>query len=507
MGVYAGVTNSWINISPSNSLNGLVTSGLVLALDAGRTLSYVGSGTTWTDLSDKISTATGALPIYNTPDNGAVKGTGTRTDSLSSSLQLCIPCGAQSGLDLNDLSVTGRSSSLQTVTNNGVVNVTSTSKFYGGTGNFSGAATQWASVPNDGRYNLASRQYTTIEFWYRCDSTAGTKGILATGSYNSTGWEIYVNANGGCDLVGWNGTSDIIALNTGAATLGVWHHCAFVINYTAGTKTVTPYLDGVSNGSTSTTNAFPNGAANLFIGRRNTWPVTDSGTLYLQDIRVYSTIKYTANFIPPIPNNGTLTNGPTYSSANGGSIVFDGTNDYATAPLSSQFEFGTGEFTVEAWVNLASVSIVSSRILGIGDGANGGAPLTYTGWSFNVTNLSGTIYLYFYRFDGTETFYRVVIPSFSTNQWFHFVATRNASNTLTLYSNGVAISTTASVTQSYNSVNSQPLYLGAIFEGSGGASTKYLNGRISNARIYKGKALTEAEIQQNFNATRSRYGI
>ena len=196
MGVYAGVTNSWINISPSNSLNGLVTSGLVLALDAGRTLSYVGSGTTWTDLSDKISTTTGALPIYNTTDNGAVKGTGTRTDSLSSSLQLCIPCGAQSGLDLNDLSVTGRSSSLQTVTNNGVVNVTSTSKFYGGTGNFSGAATQWASVPNDGRYNLASRQYTTIEFWYRCDSTAGTKGILATGSYNSTGWEIYVNANG-----------------------------------------------------------------------------------------------------------------------------------------------------------------------------------------------------------------------------------------------------------------------------------------------------------------------
>ena len=206
-------------------------------------------------------------------------------------------------------------------------------------------------------------------------------------------------------------------------------------------------------------------------------------------------------------NNGTLVNGVGYDSGNGGSLSFDGTNDYVTAPLSSQFEFGTGEFTVEAWVNLASVSIVSSRILGIGDGANGGAPLTYTGWSFNVTNLSGTIYLYFYRFDGTETFYRVVIPSFSTNQWFHFVATRNASNTLTLYSNGVAISTTASVTQSYNSVNSQPLYLGSIFEGSGGASTKYLNGRVSNARIYKGKGFSAAEVSQNYNALRSRFGI
>ena len=209
-------------------------------------------------------------------------------------------------------------------------------------------------------------------------------------------------------------------------------------------------------------------------------------------------------------NNGTLTNGPTYSSANGGSIVFDGTNDYATAPLSSQFEFGTGEFTVEAWVNLTSSPSTgfTYRIIGIGEGANGGAPLTYTGWSFNVTNLSGTIYLYFYRFDGTETFYRVVIPSFSVGQWFHFVATRNASNTLTLYSNGVAISTTASVTQSYNSVNSQPLSLGRQFDGSGGsASYKYANFRVSNARIYKGKGFSAAEVSQNYNALRSRFGI
>jgi hypothetical protein len=51
MGVYGGPTESWIDLSPQNSLNGLVTNGLVLALDAGRTLSYPGSGTTWSDLS------------------------------------------------------------------------------------------------------------------------------------------------------------------------------------------------------------------------------------------------------------------------------------------------------------------------------------------------------------------------------------------------------------------------------------------------------------------------
>ena len=49
-------------------------------------------------------------------------------------------------------------------------------------------------------------------------------------------------------------------------------------------------------------------------------------------------------------NNGTLTNGPAYSSANGGSIVFDGTNDFVTGSNSSDFAFGTGNFTVSYWM-------------------------------------------------------------------------------------------------------------------------------------------------------------
>ena len=51
MGAYAGVTNSWIYNTRSGGLHRLVTDGLVLALDAANTVSYPGSGTTWTDLS------------------------------------------------------------------------------------------------------------------------------------------------------------------------------------------------------------------------------------------------------------------------------------------------------------------------------------------------------------------------------------------------------------------------------------------------------------------------
>lgn len=78
MGVFAGPTNSWLNKSSENSLNGLVTDGLVLALDAGRTLSYSGSGTTWTDLSDNSNNGTLTNgPTFSSDNFGAIVFDGT----------------------------------------------------------------------------------------------------------------------------------------------------------------------------------------------------------------------------------------------------------------------------------------------------------------------------------------------------------------------------------------------------------------------------------------------
>jgi hypothetical protein len=73
VGVYSGPTNSWINLSTSNSLNGLVKNGLILALDAGRTLSYPGSGTTWNDLSGNGANATLVNgPAYSSENGGYI---------------------------------------------------------------------------------------------------------------------------------------------------------------------------------------------------------------------------------------------------------------------------------------------------------------------------------------------------------------------------------------------------------------------------------------------------
>jgi hypothetical protein len=78
MGAYAGPIDSWIDLSFSNSLNGLVTNGLVLALDAARTLSYPGSGTTWTDLSGNGNNGTLTNgPTFSSANLGSLSFDGT----------------------------------------------------------------------------------------------------------------------------------------------------------------------------------------------------------------------------------------------------------------------------------------------------------------------------------------------------------------------------------------------------------------------------------------------
>jgi hypothetical protein len=204
-------------------------------------------------------------------------------------------------------------------------------------------------------------------------------------------------------------------------------------------------------------------------------------------------------------NNGTLVNGVGYNGSNYGSLSFDGVDDYATIPLSSNFEFGTGQFAVEAWVNCSSLPATKySRIIGIGEGANGASPLQRTGWSFVIAGTS----LSWYRYDGTtQTSISPVIPSLSTGQWFHFVATRDASNTITLSSNGTIISTTPSATTSYNSLNTEPLSIGRWYDGVSPPGYKYLTGNIPVLRIYKGKSLSASEIKQNYDVFKGRYGL
>ncbi len=185
-------------------------------------------------------------------------------------------------------------------------------------------------------------------------------------------------------------------------------------------------------------------------------------------------------------NNGTLTNGPTYSSANGGSIVFDGTNDYVSCGNPSSLQITQG--TISAWVKTSSPGSIYRSIiakqLNYGLFVKDGILITYD-WGSGLDRTTGI--------NISDGNWKNVVMSFTTN-------TGTPSNNAIIYLNGNSILTTT-VKLSNNDIEFQ---IGQ--GGTSGPPNQYINGNIAQVSIYN-RALSAAEIQQNFNALRGRFGI
>lgn len=186
--------------------------------------------------------------------------------------------------------------------------------------------------------------------------------------------------------------------------------------------------------------------------------------------------------------NGTLTSGPTFSSADGGSIVFDGIDDYV---LTGFIDIISGNnITVEVWVNCGSSQKTYANILDF-DHSNLGFVIQQ-----NVNILNTFYFAYYNVINGYEFTPTITLP---TNTWCQLVFVKSGTTTIG-YLNSVN-------TVSYT--GGADIYSSNLRVGLGrwlGNAGREFNGKISNTKLYN-RALTADEITTNFNALRGRYGI
>ena len=178
-------------------------------------------------------------------------------------------------------------------------------------------------------------------------------------------------------------------------------------------------------------------------------------------------------------NNGTLTNGPTFSGANRGSIVFDGVDDYVLTPVN----IDANPNTVSAWFNASSTSGARGIVLTDNGGWDKGFEITNGFFNIHVgNNLSSTGVS---ALSNTWYFGTIVYTSISMSFYI------NGANIW----NGGAPGGTSGSTVEIGRANFP-----------GGAGSRFFSGNIAQVSIYN-RALTPEEVSQNFNALRSRYGI
>jgi len=201
-------------------------------------------------------------------------------------------------------------------------------------------------------------------------------------------------------------------------------------------------------------------------------------------------------------NNGTLTNGPTYNNANGGSLVFDGVDDFVE--FGDVLDLGTNSLTINHWLNINtySVQIFMSKALAAAQNyrfATGmGSPITNRLYVFMQGNNPGA---------DITPYGSTVLP---LNTWFMATYVFDRSSSIKIYYNGIQETLTGDATISqwngldFQSIN--PFRLATYTTSNNTGVIAPMSGKMAITQMYF-RTLSSQEILQNFNAQRQRFNI
>ena len=381
----------------------------------------------------------------------------------------------------------------------------------------------------------------TIEFYIKTKTRRSDKLIGTRGDSSPSGWEIvYNDGQIGVEQYGTESTGGQQRTSE-RVPLRKWTHVA-VVNYNGGVKI---YYDGVDTGfnwTGSSTSSWPAGGNHVLrIGKPTAF--NEAPHVLMSNIHIVKgSALYTSAFsVPAIPlekTTGTVlltARGSTMSddsdsnhsiSANAGATIGDEffNADYNSTDECWQFNGSSGNYMSIPNFTSANNINFSIEVWWKADSLPSYSGPTSKGYIFDQTPISdgialrlstaGDITTFAYPNTGTISnptggAVRLVSSgtAVQTGVWYHTVSVFET-NKVSLYVNGTLVGTN---TGAMNYVaagvidQSYPFTIGSGIDTSAARNYEYLDGKIGEFRIYQ-KVLTAAEVFQNHNATKHKYG-
>jgi len=440
----------------------IVTEGLVLGLDPQSTRSYVGSGTTWTDLTNRGNSGT----LTNGP--------------------VFIPGGPF---------------------NNS-----------GGSVLFDGDV-DYLTLASSNDFNFDGD--FTIEAWIYFSSFTTYLPIIETrSSASSTPYAFGVFDSSGYRLDFLYASSARIT-SSSLVTPNKWTH----VSVTRSSSTIRLFIDGVLDANLNSYSPAINASSSLRIGSIVD-PIYFSGHIsnlrILKGTALY-TSNFTPPTGPleaiddtvlltcqggAITDNGPSSHAITVNNdakaITASAFEFDGTNDCVDVTNNANLYPGTGDFTAEVWC--LGESATSDYHYLLSNYGNSGS--NYYGWAILTQSNGSGIRVFMASGSGaTSVGISNTTVNLNDSNWHHVVFVRSG-NAIRLYHNGEQLESDGDVT-GYNVTSSEAKFrIGKLRDAADpNGGYNFWNGKISGVKIYKGKGLTEDEVKRNFSALRGRYGI
>lgn len=249
-----------------------------------------------------------------------------------------------------------------------------------------------------------------------------------------------------------------------------------------------------------------NNAGSFFVRKGPPDIVRDGLIMHLDAANPYSYVSGSETWFDLTGNNnsGSLWNGPTFSGENGGSIVFDGTNDVVVIGqipwlLST---LGTNDVTINVWSKISTSDGAERFQFGI-------IPRAIT---FSLGYLGNKMYSVLLGNSGSLGYYFPVYgtTTLPTDTWIMTTTVMDRSSDIKLYLNGAVEQTSGSIDISsadgvyFDGGTVNPVVIGGqVFRG---IPLRTHQGNISLVQLYF-RTLSAAEVKQNYDAIKGRYGL